>query len=144
MKNSTVSELETLLKGEQMASDSYNKFIQNAKDENIKKQLQSIQQTHKKHAMSISTRLQDLGVKPHDGVGISGKIAEFMSEAKDSKNKDTSLDLEKALSGESSGIRIASEMVKGDLDAESSNLVNTIIEEDKKHLTTLATLINQP
>jgi bacterioferritin (cytochrome b1) len=73
MDKTSINELNALLKGEHMAIDGYEKYIQNVNDPNIKGELQKIQQEHKMHAIKISERIQSLGGRPVDGVGVMGK-----------------------------------------------------------------------
>ena len=142
MENVVEKELNVLLKGEFMAMESFEKFIRHIPDVNAKDELKKIQQNHKKHTEQISERIQTLGGKPSKGVGISGKVAEIISDIKDIAKKDPVSYLEEAYSGEDKGIKMSREIVKGDLDKESMNLVNQILDEDNSHLGTLNGLIS--
>jgi rubrerythrin len=53
MDKTSINELNALLKGEHMAIDGYEKYIQNVNDPNIKGELQKIQQEHKMHAANV-------------------------------------------------------------------------------------------
>jgi bacterioferritin (cytochrome b1) len=133
----SLKELNTFLKGEYMAIDSYEHFIRCASNNNVKSLLQDIQNDHKHHAISISERINLLGGDPITGVGVSGKVAEVVSNLKHiNHNNDIDI-LREALSGESKGINITEELVKGDLDFKSAALVSNILAVDKKHLTML-------
>jgi bacterioferritin len=136
-----VNELNAYLKGEYMAVDSYEQFIQRVQDNKLKAQFQSIQQDHKRHAMKVAQRIQNLGGKPAAGVGFTGKIAETISSVK-YLGKDDEFLLKQAYNGESKGILMAEEVVKGDLDKHSTELVNDLLNQDRGHLTTLESFIN--
>lgn len=141
MENTSINELNTFLKGEYMAIDSYERYIQTVKEPAIKGELQKIQKEHKQHAIQISERIQNLGGKPADSPGIAGRVAETISGIKDIGNKSYQTILKEAYNGEDKGIKMADELVKGDLDSESKNLVNNILNTDRTHLNTLDTLI---
>lgn len=142
MQNKTSEkELNAFLKGEHMAIDGYEKYIQSVSEENVKNQLQNIQKDHKQHAIQVAERIQDLGGKPEDGVGVAGKMAEAVSNVKDMGRVDTLSVLKQAYEGEMTGIKMADELVKGDLDQDSANIVNNILNVDKGHLNVLDNLI---
>lgn len=143
MENATINELNAFLKGEYMAIDSYNDFIQKAADPKVKAEFQRIQQEHKLHAIQISERIQNLGGRPATGLDIKGKIAEKVSNIKNSRLKNDVDILVQAYDGENMGINIATEIVKGDLDNESMNLIGNIISQDKTHLVDLNDLTNK-
>jgi bacterioferritin len=133
----SINELNAFLKGEYMAIDSYEHYIRIASNKSVKTLLQNIQNDHKNHALSISDRINLLGGEPADGVGISGKVAEFISTLKHKNNTQDIDILKEALSGESKGIEMAEEIVKGDLDFESAKLISNILSVDKNHLSQL-------
>lgn len=141
MKNKSIKELNTFLKGEHMGIDAYEKFINKVDDENIKNQLQDIQKDHRKHAEKIAERIQDLGGKAKNGVGLTGKIAEAASNIKNIGKKDDISILKQAYDGEDLGIKMATEVVKGDLDNDSAKLIRDILSEDRNHLDKLNSLI---
>ena len=141
MANVSEKELQALLKGEHMAIDGYEKYIQSIQDQSVKIELQKIQQDHKMHAISLAERIQNLGGKPADGVGIVGRVAGVVSSIKDIGRTNTVGVLKQAYKGEDTGIKMADEIVKGDLDNDSRNLVNNMLNDDRNHLGQLDTLI---
>ena len=140
-ENTVINELNTLLKGEQMAIEAYEKFIQFVENDVIKGEFQEIQKEHKKYASDIAGRIQTLGGHPEYGTGLIG----FMSGTKiamQSTNKDTIDILKKAYDGEDKGIAMAEEIVKGDLDQESAEMVDGILSKDHDHLKRMMNLIS--
>ena len=138
-----VQELNTLLKGEYMAIHGYERFIQNAEDQKAKSELQKIQKDHKKHAILIAERIQNLGARPVEDVGIMGTIAQAFDSIKNLPDqKDTRFILHDAYEGEQKGIQMAEEIAKGDLDEESEKLIKNILKEDRKHVQALKKLLN--
>jgi bacterioferritin (cytochrome b1) len=130
----SINELNAFLKGEYMAIDSYEHYIRIASNKSTKTLLQDIQNDHKNHAISISDRINLLGGNPVTGVGVPGKVSEFISNIKHMNNTQDVDILKEALSGESKGIEMAEEIVKGDLDFVSAKLISDILSIDKKHL----------
>ncbi|QCX33548.1 DUF2383 domain-containing protein [Caloramator sp. E03] len=143
MNSKIIDELNTLLKGEYMGIDSYEKFIQKVQNKHVKHELQNIQKDHKNHAIKIAERIQDLGGEPVNGVGFIGKIAEVASNIKNINKKSDIEILKQAYDGEDFGIRMATEVVKGDLDGNSAVLVKEMLNEDRNHLDTLNNLIRE-
>lgn len=140
LKKTSISELNAILKGEHMAIDSYGKFINSISDINTKQELQKIQKEHKQQAIILAERIQNLGGNPTDGIGVLGKVTETISDIKDMAKSKPSNFIREALNGENQGIKLVNEMIKGDLDADSKNLVNSMINQDKTHVDTLSGL----
>lgn len=139
----SIQELNTLLKGEYMAIQGYERYIQNIEDQKIKVQLQEIQKDHKQHAIMIAERIQNLGGRPVDGLGLMGEMAQAFDSIKNiPKEKDTRFILHDAYEGEQKGIQMAEEIAKGDLDKESEDLIKKILKEDRKHVKALEKLLN--
>lgn len=61
MTNNVIKELNTFLEGNFKAVHAYEKYIQHIDDGELKRVLQIIQQNHKKHAMVVAERIQNLG-----------------------------------------------------------------------------------
>ncbi|MCQ6276233.1 ferritin-like domain-containing protein [Bacillus sp. V3B] len=141
MKNTVIKELNHFLEGNFMAIHAYEKYIHHIDDLDLKQTLQKIQQDHKQHATMIAERIQNLGGIPVDDVGIQGTIAEFVKNFTESTNGTTHI-LKDALVGEKRGIEISQELVKGDLDSESLELVKKILNHDEKHVNLLDKLIH--
>lgn len=140
--NVSINELNSLLKGENMASDSFEKIIGRVNCECAKGKLQKIQQNHKQHAIKLEKRIQDLGGTPVNGVGFVGKTVEVVSGIKDLKKKSNKEYVEEILIGEENGIKMAREMIIANLDPVSSKLVNGILNEDSNHIMSLQEIIN--
>lgn len=140
--NASINELNSLLKGENMAVDSIEKVIAHVDDDNIKNELQKIQQNHKQHTALLADRIQDLGGTPAKGVGLGGKAAEMMSVVKDIGKTGTASHIKEILDGENKGIQMSAELVKGDLDSDSAKLVNSILDEDRNNVNMLQGILN--
>ncbi len=128
-----VKELNAYLKGEYMAIKAYDEFLDRIRDPEIKEELESIQEDHIKHAALVSRRIINLGGKPVKGPGWIGAMADIKKLAR--RNSEAANDiLTDAGVGEYRGIRMAEEVVKGDLDEESLGLIKDILDEDRGHV----------
>lgn len=135
-----IKELNTFLEGNFMAIHAYDQYIHHTNDQKIKNVLQKIQQNHKQHASLIAERIQNLGGIPADSAGIKGKMIEFITKIKGTTQDDYSI-LKDATVGENRGIQTSKELLDGDLDSESLQLVKNILECDQEHVELLKTLI---
>ncbi|RSK27346.1 DUF2383 domain-containing protein [Bacillus sp. HMF5848] len=132
----TVKELNEFLKGHYMAIHGYESLIQHIDNDEVKNAFQSIQQNHKEHASKVAERIQDIGGEPLDGVGVVGSIVETFNNFKDAKMTDEDL-INKACEAEDRGIAMSEEVVRGDLDNESLQLIKSILTEDRLHVSEL-------
>ncbi|OPZ83931.1 MAG: Rubrerythrin [Firmicutes bacterium ADurb.Bin419] len=141
MENTIVNELNTVLKGEIMAIESYDKYIRELKDGKIRNVFLEIQDDHKEHVNLLEDRIKQLGGEPDEKLGVPG----FMANAKmtlKNMGETKAIDLLKwAYDGEDKGIAMVEEIVKGDLDDTSMKLVKEILSVDHDHLKTMNSLI---
>ncbi|WP_342504974.1 DUF2383 domain-containing protein [Sporosarcina sp. FSL K6-2383] len=141
MQTSVIKELNTFLEGNYMAIQAYEKYIHHIDNSDIKQTLQKIQQDHKEHAILVAERIQNLSGVPVDDVGMMGSIAELMNKIK-GPTKDIVPILKDALVGEHRGIVKSKELLDGDLDPVSLELVKAILNHDQKHVDLLDELIS--
>ncbi|MCG1022917.1 ferritin-like domain-containing protein [Sutcliffiella horikoshii] len=128
-----IKELNAFLEGEFMGIHAYEHFIKNTQDEAIKKDLQTIQQNHKMHAIFVAERIQNLGGEAVDDVGLIGAFQERVQQVKGYPKESRAI-IEGAIHGEELGSDMMAEFVKGDLDSESRNMVQSILNEHKQHI----------
>ncbi|WP_203249231.1 DUF2383 domain-containing protein [Sporosarcina beigongshangi] len=140
MQTSVVKELNTFLEGNYMAIHAYERYIHHIDDLDIKHTLQKIQQNHKEHAMLVAERIQNLDGVAVDDVGMMGNVAELMNKIKGPTTDLTSI-LKDALVGEHRGIEKSKELLDGDLDPVSLELVTAILNHDEQHIDILDELI---
>jgi bacterioferritin len=135
-KDVAVRELNTFLKGHYMGIHAYDDYIEKTDDPVLKRKLQEIQQDHKQHAIKVAERIQNLGGKPVDDVGLMGSMAEAMSGMMTPGTREGIL--KSALRGEDKyGIQMSEEVVRGDLDEESRLMVESILDHDREHVNQL-------
>lgn len=141
MSKDVVNELNAFLKGQYMGIHTYDNYIQKVEDPKIKKEFQKIQQDHKRHAAQVAERIQNLGGRAVDDEGVVMSMKQVVSEVKGPPDSTKDF-IKSALKGEDYyGIHMSKEIVKGDLDAESKKIIDTILNEDQKHVDLLNSLL---
>ena len=131
-----IQELNKFLEGNYIGINAYERYINHITDEKIKKVLQDIQKDHKLHVIRIAERIQNLGGIPVDDTGFKGNMIDFTNLFKKASS-DAHFIIRDALKGEDQGIVMSEKLVRGDLDLESRQLVEEILDHDRKHLNQL-------
>ncbi|EOC99598.1 DUF2383 domain-containing protein [Caldisalinibacter kiritimatiensis] len=142
-KEKILDSLNNLLQGEYMAIEGYNIFINHIDDPRLKNEFQNIQQDHRRHAALLAERIQNYDDMPREKTGFKGAMADTMLKMDLSVRDDAPHILRKAYEGEGKGIKMAEEVVRGDLDSESRELVGEILSEDRKHLDRMRKLMEE-
>lgn len=124
MNHNDIKELNTALKGEHMAIESFDHFIQDTKDENVKRHLMDMQQQHQFHAIQLSERIQQLGGNPVNTSGMPGIIAEVKHKISPNRYIDHSI-IKTAIEGEEIGLQ-----AYGDIFANLSDPANKKLTEE--------------
>jgi ferritin-like protein len=140
-KTTAANELNTLLKGEQMAVEAYEKFISAVDNETIRESFQQIQGNHKENASQLAGRIQDLGREPDYSTGIAGVFSN-MKLGMQTNSRDSFDILKMAYDGEDKGIAAAEEVIRGDLDDTSLELAKNILSNDHDHLKQMLRLMS--
>ena len=139
--SNVINTLNTFLKGQYMGIHAYEHHIQKLTDPSIKREFQKIQQDHKNHALKVAERIQNLGGKPVDDEGVIGSVQGFISQF--NIPDSSSGIIESALKGENDyGIQISEKIVRGDLDPESYQLIENILNKDREHVNFLNRLLH--
>jgi len=137
-----VKELNTMLRGELMAAESYDLFIANTDNDEIRQLFEQFRADHREHADLLSERIRSLGGVPGKGTGIPGMFSQIKLEY-ETKRKDSEEILKRAYFGEDKGVKMVEEIVKGDLDPESSELVGRILQKDREHLIAMMEIMQE-
>jgi bacterioferritin len=142
MKNEIiVEELNTLLRGTYMGVRALEHHIQELDNAELRQYFQSMQQEVKQNASKIAERIQNLGGMPADDEGISGSMHSFMHKVL--LPHDTREIIEDALEGMANyGVHYSEELVRGDLDATSKQIVEEVINTNRRHVEKLRQLLH--
>jgi bacterioferritin (cytochrome b1) len=143
MDNKTLDTLNDLLKGEEMAITSYSRFIQEARDEELKNKLKEIQKDHNKHSQLISERIIELGGTPKYGLGMAGVMADVKYAVESMGGRSDREILEGAKLGEDQGVAMAEKVANDKLDEKSLKLVHDIMQVDHHHIQSLEKLLEK-
>ena len=136
-----IEELNTLLRGTYMGIRSFEHYIQKVDDDELKKHFQSMQQDVKLNAQKIAERIQNLGGVPADDEGVSGSMHSFMHKVM--VPDDTRKIMEDAIEGmDKYGVQYSEELVKGDLDPESKQIAEEVINTSRRHVEQLRQLLH--
>lgn len=142
MENKEIAnELNKLLKGEEMAVQAYEKFIEGADNEKIRSSLQQIQKNHKLNADKLAERIQDLGEAAEYSTGMPGLFSD-MKLSMEMKGKSSDEILKQAYDGEDKGIAAAEKTIKEDLDDTSMNVIHDVLSCDHDHLKAMLSLMS--
>jgi bacterioferritin len=135
-KKQVIDELNRFLRGRYTGIRQYEHLIERAQDPQLKEMLQQFQQQAKREAAKVAERIQNLGGRPVDGAGMMGEVRDWMQKWTDMVRRDSAEEiLRDAYAGENRyGIHMSHRMVGGDLDPESTKLVDEILEEDQKRV----------
>lgn len=140
MKKQIVKELNAFLKGNYMAIESYERFLEKINEPEIRKIFQKIKANHEEHAKLVQERIRNLGGEPVDSSGIIGDMVDWMDQFK-LETKELPHITKDAQTGEFRGIKKSKEMLENDLDEESLSLVQNILEKDEEHVALLTELL---
>lgn len=143
MENTVVNELNTILKGEHMAVESYDRFIHMIEDDRVKEEFQKILDDHKKHVRLLEKRIKELGGEPKEDLGFAGIMANAKLAMRTMGDKKTIDLVKQAYDGEDKGVAMAKEIVKGDLDDESAKLMQDILAKEHEHLTKINQIMGE-
>ncbi|PKR86556.1 DUF2383 domain-containing protein [Heyndrickxia camelliae] len=136
-----VEELNTILRGTYMGIRAFEHYIQELDKTDLKQNFQTMQQDLKQNASKLAKRIQDLGGVPADSEGISGSIHSFMHKVKLPHDKNKII--EDAIEGiDNYGVHYSEELVKGDLDETSKQIVEDVINTNRRHVGKLKQLLH--
>lgn len=110
--------LNKVLKGEHMAIDTYDQYLDRIDDSQTKDLLQQFKEDHQKHASKLAQRIEDLGADPQENSGLSGLVSKTMMEIGDLLGMEPSEEeaVNKIYQGEDMGINLVEENLIEKLD----------------------------
>lgn len=131
-KQKVIDELNRFLKGRYMGMEQYEQLMKQTKDMQLKQMLQKFHDQTKQEANQVAQRIIQLGGKPVQGIGLIGELREWMKKLKTNAKPSEEI-LHDAFKGENKyGIHYSHHMVAGDLDEQSKQLIDRILEQDQQ------------
>ena len=91
MANTDVETLNSFLRGEISAVETYRKAIGHVSDERIRSQLEDCMQDHEHRVEAIRDRVEKLGGKPVEGSGLWGTFAKLVQGGADLLGEKTAI-----------------------------------------------------
>jgi len=143
MDEPNVKTLNELLQGEHMGIESYESVLPTIEDQQTKDVINRILRDHKQHALEITDRIIGLGGTPKESTGIAGVMSQTKLKAEGLFRSDKSM-MKKLYDGEKQGIAMVQEIIKGDLDATSLQMVKNNLANDCEHLIAIEQMIDAP
>lgn len=140
VEENVTKELNGYLRGEYMAIHAFEHYIYHTKDVRIKTILQRMQQEHKEHAAKVADRIQNLGEKAVMDNGVKLSVMETMMKIK-ANPQTTEEILQGVIEGQTKGIQATEDLVRGDLDDVSLQLVKENLSQDRDHIDQLQRLL---
>jgi len=141
MDEPNIKTLNELLRGEHMAIGSYESVLPTFQHQQTREEINNILRDHKQHAIEITDRIISLGGMPKESTGMVGVMSQTKLKAEGIFRSEKSM-LEKLYDGEDQGIAIVEQIIKGDLDATSLEMVQKILNTDHDHLNKLQQMIS--
>ncbi|MDR7856963.1 DUF2383 domain-containing protein [Tissierella sp.] len=138
----SIKALNDLLQGEYMAVESFNTFISRIEDGDIKDNLKNIQSQHRDNIETLANHIQNIDGKPNENTFMKGKMGEMKLNMELGSEVDVNEVIEKALEGETKGINMAEEILRGKLDEKSRDLAGEILEKDRQSIHKLKGLLS--
>ncbi|MTI71953.1 MAG: DUF2383 domain-containing protein [Firmicutes bacterium] len=124
-----------------MAVDTFNIFISKLNDQKMKQKLQRVQKEHRKNISTLAEFIQNQGGEPKENLGLKGTMADFKLN-RELNSKDNNYIINKVIEGETQGINMAEKVLRGRLDHSSRKIAEEILDQDRKSLNEIKSLIN--
>lgn len=142
-KVETLDSLQNMINGVAIAIHTYDTFIPEIKNPETQLALQNIRSGHRRHLDLLTRRVEELGHRPRIQQNLQMRIAEWMMEARTQVGIAPEKMIRWALKGEDMGLTTAEEVVAGDLDEVSKELVDQILIDSAEYVNQLTDLIHE-
>ncbi|KGK89728.1 hypothetical protein DP73_08825 [Desulfosporosinus sp. HMP52] len=132
--------LNTILKGEHMAIDQYQAYIDTLTDSPLRNHLIAILTDHKEHATRIAYYIQTNGGQVEEGAGFPGMIAEWKTRLANMREVAPAEMLKRLYDGEDKGLARAVQYSEQYLNSAEKEVLNPIFSNEHDHLKQLQNL----
>src|SRR5690554_3495883 len=123
-----------------MSIKAFNIYISKLKDEGVKRAFQEVQDQHRENIKNLTHYIQDLGGQANENSGFKGTMAEMKISMQSSSHTESSDYIKKAIEGMIKGVNMTENLLRGDLDDPSRQLVGEILENDRGAIEKLRSL----
>ncbi len=142
-KSAAFDSLQALLNGQSIAIHTYDAFIPEVKDPELKTVFQKIRSGHRKQLDQVTRRIEELGYRPRIKLNPGMKLGELIIDARTRIGIAEEKMVRWALKGEDMGLTTTEEIVKGDLDEVSKELVDFILDDSNHYINELINFIHE-
>ncbi len=142
-KSAAFDSLQALLNGQSIAIHTYDAFIPEVKDPELKAVFQKIRSGHRKQLDQVTRRIEELGYRPRIKLNPGMKLGELIIDARTRIGIAEEKMVRWALKGEDMGLTTTEEIVKGDLDEVSKELVDFILDDSNHYINELINFIHE-
>jgi hypothetical protein len=129
-----------ILKGEHMAIETYQAYIDSLPNSPLRNHLVAILTDHKAHASRIAYYIQTNGGKVIEGTGIAGLASKWSAKARNWGANESLNMLEELYSGEDLGLARAVQLSEDKLSEAERNVLAPIFSDEHDHLKRLLSL----
>lgn len=129
-----------ILKGEHMAIETYQAYIDSLTDSHLRNHLVAIMTDHKEHASRISYYIQTNGGTVEEGTGLAGFATKWSAKIKSWGDVETQSMLKELYSGEDKGLARAVQLSEDHLGTEEQEVLAPIFSDEHDHLKQLLSL----
>lgn len=132
--------LNQILRGEHIAMDQYQAYIDALPASPLRNHLTAILTDHKKHATRLAYFIQTNGGHVQEGTGFRGMLAGWKTKLKHLRENEPLQMLEALYAGEGQGLAKAKELSASHLSASEQEIMAGIFEDERNHLKQLERL----
>lgn len=136
MREQEIKELNKAIKGEHMAIETFDHFIQDIDNQTIDQTFQKMQEKHKEQELLLAKQVQNMGGNPVNTAGFAGVMAEIKNRISPRKYIDQDL-IKTIIEGEELGINALREIRLNLIKFENIELIDQIIKENEAILNEL-------
>ena len=124
-----------------MSIRAFNVYISKLNDPSVARKFQEIQDQHRENIKQLSHYIHELGGQAEENTGFKGTMAQLKIRMQTSPHIPSSDYIKKAIEGMTKGIAMTEELLRGDLDPSSRELVGQVLERDRNAIQELRSLI---
>lgn len=128
--------LNTVIKGEVMAVESYNVFIKNIDDRLLRGDLRGLQQVHRNHIAMLAKCIQEMGQIPGESAGFTGYMSNRILNNKTANSKDKTI-LKEMEDTNEKGLNTLRDIIengKKNISKSTLQIVEKVYEEDLRNV----------
>ncbi len=141
--NHDTNVLNKVLKGENMAAEIIQIYVENLQDDAITETLSTWIKDHKQNANKIGAYLLLNGESPRDGLGVIGMLSKVKAKMNTNRKAEPLDILREIYDGEDKGLARATQLAENNVTQDARDLLEDIFRNDHDHLQEMKSMISQ-